>query len=476
MKKEELIKLSVTELLAALESGKTTSVEATSACLESIKASKTNAVVHINEDALLIASKADKKRAAGQKGKLLGVPVLLKANMSTLDNMPTSCCSYFLKDYRAPYNAQVVDKLLAEGAVILGKANMDEFAFGSSNETSAFGACKNPHDLSRVPGGSSGGSAAAVAENLCFAALGSDTGGSIRQPASLCGVVGLKPTYGSVSRRGLVAFASSLDQIGPITKTVADNALMFEVIMGEDSKDSTCNRKKETGFTKAIGQPIKGLKIGIAREYFALPTQPDVTRAVNEAIEFYKQNGAEIVDISLPNVDKALATYYVLSSAEAASNLSRFDGMRYGTRVQGDSLIDTYYKSRTAGFGAEAKRRIVLGNYVLSSGFYDAYYKKAAKVQEVLKQEFNNAFKKCDVILAPTSPQVAWKAGEKATPLANYMSDIFTVPVNITGKPAISFPCGKGDFNMPVGLQLIANDNREDLLFTLASFYEKERK
>lgn len=467
-------KLSLVEVAKQIQEGKITSLQATQACLNEIQNSNINAVVSINPNAQTEAKQKDQQQKEGAaKGRLFGVPILLKANMCTHDEMPTTCCSKFLEDFKSPYNATVVEKLKQEGAIILGKANMDEFAMGTANENSAFGKVLNPLDNSRVPGGSSGGSAAAVAANQCFAALGSDTGGSIRQPASLCGVVGLKPTYGSVSRNGLVAFASSLDQIGPLTKTVEDSALLFEIIMGADTQDTTCTRPQQS-FETALNKPINGLKIGIAKEYFSLPMQPDVKQAIDKAIEFYKNNGAQIVDVSIPNIGQALAVYYILSSAEAASNLSRFDGIRYGKRVNGKDLADTYYQSRTQGFGPEVKRRIMLGNYVLSSGFYDAYYKKATKVQQLLKQEFNKAFEKCDCLLSPVSPQVAWKFGEKASPMAFYLADIFTVPVNIVGVPAISFPCGTGDSNMPVGLQIIAPHNREDILFTLASFYQNK--
>ena len=473
MTNAEIMKLSLTEVRNAIASGKLSSESATAACLEAIKNSKTNSILCTNKEAIEQAKECDKLFKAGKaKGELFGVPIVLKANMCTCDSMPTNCASKFIENYLSPYDATVVTKLKEEGAIIIAKANMDEFAMGASNENSAFGKVLNPLDSTRVPGGSSGGSAAAVAENICFAALGSDTGGSIRQPSAFCGVVGLKPTYGSVSRRGLVAFASSLDQIGPITKTVEDSALLFEVIMGEDPKDSTTNRKKQE-FVSACGGTVVGLKIGVAKELFELSCDEDVKRAVNNAIEFYKSNGAKIVDISLPNVSKALAVYYIISSAEAATNLARFDGIRYGKREDGKNLVDIYYQSRTKGFGSEVKRRIMLGNYVLSSGFYDAYYKKATKVQEVLKQEYKKAFEMCDLIISPVAPQVAWHFGAKTTPLANYLADIFTVPVNITGLPAISFPCGKGDDNMPVGLQLIANENRENLLFKAANFFEK---
>ena len=476
MTNAEILKLTLTEIRDAIKSGKISSEKATAACIEAIKNSKTNAIICTNENAVAEAKECDRLLVQGKaSGKLFGVPIVLKANMCTKGSQPTSCASKFIENYYSPYDATVVTKLKNEGAIILGKANMDEFAMGASNENSAFGKVLNPLDSTRVPGGSSGGSAAAVAENICFASLGSDTGGSIRQPAAFCGVVGLKPTYGSVSRRGLVAFASSLDQIGPITKTVEDSALLFEVIMGEDEKDSTTNRKKEE-FVSSCEKGIKGLRIGVAKELFELSCDEDVKSQIFDAIEFYKSNGAEIVNISLPSISKALAVYYIVSSAEAATNLARFDGIRYGKRVPGKNVVDTYFTSRTEGFGAEVKRRIMLGNYVLSSGFYDAYYLKATKVQEIIKQEYQKAFERCDLIISPVAPQVAWKFGAKASPLSAYLADIFTVPVNITGLPAISFPCGKGEGNMPVGLQLIANNNREDLLFAAANFFEKNNK
>ena len=473
MTAEEILSLSLTEVAKKIKSKELSSQEVVSACLKKIGNSKTNAVICVSESALDEAKQKDLLLSEGKaQGRLFGVPVLLKANMCTADKMPTSCCSKYLKDFYAPYEATVVTRLKQEGAIILGKTNMDEFAMGSSNENSAFGKVLNPLDNERVPGGSSGGSAAAVAEKLCFAALGTDTGGSIRQPASLCGVVGLKPTYGSVSRRGIVAFASSLDQVGPIARTTEDVALLYSVIMGTDINDSTTNREKE-GFYLCTTSDVKGLKIGIAKEIFELMMRSDVKENIDNAIKFYKDHGAEIVDVSLPSISKALSVYYILSSAEAASNLSRYDGIRYGKRETGKDLIDTYYKSRTKGLGAEVKRRIMLGNYVLSSGFYDAYYKKATDVQTIIKQEFSESFKKCDVLLSPASPQVAWRFGEKASPLENYLADIFTVPVNIAGLPAISFPCGKGEGNMPVGLQLIAAPNNEKTLFTFASFFER---
>ena len=475
MTSEEILHLSLSEVAEKIKSKEISCEEAVSACIDKIKQSNINAVVCLSDSALAEAKAKDEQlKNNAAKGSLFGVPVLLKANMCTTEGkMPTSCCSNYLKDFLSPNEATVVARLKSEGAIILGKTNMDEFAMGSSNENSAFGKVLNPLDDTRVPGGSSGGSAAAVAGFLCFAALGTDTGGSIRQPSSLCGVVGLKPTYGSVSRRGIVAFASSLDQVGPIARTTKDVALVYSAIMGTDEKDSTTAREKED-FSSCFNKDIKGLKIGISKEMFSLPMHADVKKCIDSAIDFFKNNGAEIVNVSLPTISKALSVYYILSSAEAASNLSRYDGIRYGKRESANGLIETYYNSRTKNLGNEVKRRIMLGNYVLSSGFYDAYYKKAADVQTIIKQEFENAFKSCDCLLSPVSPQVAWHFGEKSSPIENYLADIFTVPVNVAGLPAISFPCGKGDGNMPVGLQLIAAPNNEKTLFVAASYFERK--
>lgn len=388
MTEKEITELSLAEVAERIRKRKLTSEEVTKACFKKIKETgELNAIVSQNKKAIIEAKEIDKKLMRGEKvGVLAGVPIVLKDNMCTADELPTGCSSRFLKTFVSPYDATVVKKLKAAGAILLGKANMDEFAMGNSNETGINGKVLNPHDKTRVSGGSSGGSAVSVAAHQCFAALGSDTGGSIRQPSSLCGVVGMKPTYGTVSRFGIVAFASSLDQVGPITKTVKDNALMLDVIAGADENDATCSRKITKPFSESFVDSIAGKRIGVAKEYFDLPMETEVKSAVEKVIEFYKINGAKVVDISLPNVDKALAVYYVLSSAEAASNLSRFDGIRYGERVEGENVIDTYYKSRTNGFGDEVKRRIMLGNYVLSSGFYEAYYKKSTRVQQISKR------------------------------------------------------------------------------------------
>jgi len=472
---KKLNDLSLCQAVDLLYRGETTSEELTRACLEEIEKTKElNAIISVDEEfALMQAKEADIRIKKGEKLPLLGVPIVVKDNICT-NGYKTTCASKFLANFVAPYEATVVKKLKNAGAVILAKANMDEFAMGASGENSAFGPTLNPVDKTRVAGGSSSGSAASVSAHQCFASLGTDTGGSIRQPAGFCGVVGMKPTYGRVSRYGVVAFASSLDQVGPITKTVKDNAKMLEVISGKDNLDATTQDVKVDNFEKYVDESIKGKKIGVAKEYFELELDPEIKSQIEKTIEFYRENGAEIVNISLPNINKALAVYYILSSAEAASNLSRFDGIKYGTRADGyDGLVDLYYKSRTKGFGAEVKRRILIGNYTLSAGFYDAYYKKASQVREVLKREFKEAFKKCDAIISPVSPSTAFKFGAKKTPLENYLSDIYTVPVNIVGVPAISFPVGVDSKGLPVACQLIANYFDEKTLYSLAGAYER---
>ncbi len=473
----EILEKSLTEIIKDLNSGVVTSQQLVLMCKEKIEQTKNLNALNSTcfEDALIRAKEIDDKRSRGEKvGKLAGAPIVIKDNINKIGTK-TTCSSKLLENYESVYNATVVEKLESEDAVIIGKANMDEFAMGSSNENSAFGVVHNPVDFERVPGGSSGGSAASVKANQCFASLGTDTGGSVRQPASLCGVVGLKPTYSRVSRYGVVAFASSLDQVGPLTKTAEDSALMLEVLAGYDEKENTSSKKPVPEYSKNLAQSIKGKKIGIAKEYFALGMNSEVESAVKNAIEFYKQNGAEIVEVSLKNIDLALSTYYVLSSAEASSNLGRYDGIRYGVRAKEfDSLEDLYIKTRTQGFGKEVKRRIMLGNFVLSSGYFDAYYKKAQKVQQLLKQEFDECFKKCDVLLSPVSPTTAFKIGEKMNDhISMYLSDIYTVPVNVVECPAISFPCGKDSKGLPIGLQLIANKFDEQTLFDLASYFEK---
>lgn len=472
---KKITDLTLIQVADKLKKGEISSVELTKECLRRIDETKQlNALLEVNEEiAFKEARKADEMLKRGENLPLLGVPIVVKDNISTSD-YKTTCASKFLENYVAPFEATVVKKLKQAGAVIIGKANMDEFAMGASGENSAFGATLNPVNTNHVAGGSSSGSAATVAANQCFGALGSDTGGSIRQPAGFCGVVGIKPTYGRVSRYGVVAFASSLDQVGPITKTVADNALLLDVLSGKDIMDPTSESRNDGKFVDALNKSIKGLKIGVAKEFFELDANEEVRSQIEQTIEFYRANGAEIVNISLPNISKALAVYYVLSSAEAASNLSRFDGIKYGVRANHfDGLIDLYYKSRTQGFGSEVKRRIMIGNYVLSAGYYDAYYKKACQVREVLRQEFKDAFKKCDAIISPICPTTAFKLGEKKTPLENYLADVYTVPVNIVGVPAISFKAGVDKQGLPIACQLIADFWNEKTLYTLADFYEK---
>ena len=425
----------------------------------------------------LLLDKEDALRQAKglpASGKLRGIPVAIKDNIC-IDGVFTTCASKILKGFRPPYNATVIDKLKAAGAVIFGRANMDEFAFGSSCENSAYFTTLNPWDTARIPGGSSGGSAAIVAADEAIMALGSDTGGSIRQPAALCGVVGMKPTYGRVSRYGLIAFASSLDQIGPLAKDVKDAALLLSVIAGFDEKDSTSVDAPVPDYANALTGDVKGMKIGIPKEYFVAGMDKEVEAAVREAIALLKGKGAYIVDVSLPHTEYAVAVYYILATAEASSNLARFDGVQYGYRCEGPSdLLDMYERTRGEGFGAEAKRRIILGTYVLSSGYYDAYYLKAQKVRTLIRNDFERVFKSgCDCILTPTSPTPAFKIGEKTTdPLSMYLSDIFTISVNLAGVPAISIPCGFTKGGLPTGMQLIAGFFEEEKLFRIAHAYE----
>lgn len=408
---------------------------------------------------------------------LAGVPMAIKDNMLVEGTIATAG-SKILKNYISAYDATVIQKLKSAGAAILGKTNMDEFAMGSSTENSAFGAVKNPWNHSRVPGGSSGGSAAAVAADLCVFALGSDTGGSIRQPAALCGVVGLKPTYGRVSRHGLIAMASSLDQIGPITKNVKDAATVLNIIAGHDIFDSTTVRDNAPDYTRKLEKDIHGLRIGIPKEYFGEGLSKEVEENVRNAISVFRELGAEIIDISLPHSEYALATYYIVMPCEVSANLARFDGIRYGHSSYADSLIDVYRNSRAEGFGSEPKRRIMLGTYALSSGYYDAYYLKAQKVRAKIKEDFDKAFKKVDVIAGPTSPSVAFPIGEKTSdPLAMYLSDIYTVPANLAGLPGISIPCGLGkESGLPVGLQLLGRQFDEAALLQVAYQFEKRNE
>ena len=473
--------LSAKELRDGIAAGRISSVEATKAVFERIRKFEPTigAYLSMREDrALAAAADVDSRIAAGKPvGALSGVPVAVKDNMCTTFGA-TTCASKILENFHAPYNATVVERLLAADAVIVGKANMDEFAMGSSTENSGLKRTVNPWDTSRVPGGSSGGSAAAVAAGLCFAALGSDTGGSIRQPASFCGVVGLKPTYGRVSRFGLVAYGSSLDQIGPLTRTVADAALMMNVIAGHDPADSTSVDEATApvgDYLQKLDEPVKPLRIAIVPQ-FAAGADAQVQKALGEAIEIYKNLGAEIVEIQMPHLDYAIAAYYVIATAEASSNLARYDGVHYGHRTADPKdYVEVYSKSRAEAFGQEVKRRIMLGTYALSSGYYDAYYLKALKVRNLIRGDFNKAFERCDCIMMPVTPTTAFKIGEKVNaPLQMYLSDIYTIAANLAGVPGISIPCGFDEKGLPIGLQIMAPTFSEDKLLRIAQMYEKE--
>jgi len=425
------------------------------------------------EKAYDMAREAENAIFSGKKSLLTGIPIAVKDNICT-KGILTTCASKILYNFYPPYESTVTSKLLNNKYILIGKTNMDEFAMGSSTENSGFHVTKNPWDLERVPGGSSGGSAAAVAADECIAALGSDTGGSIRQPASFCGVVGLKPTYGRVSRFGLVAFASSLDQIGPITKCVADAALLMNVISGHDPMDSTSAPIESSDFTEYLGKEVKGIKIGIPKEYFIEGMDKEVEERIKDAIKELESLGCIPVEISLPHTEYAVATYYIIATSEASSNLARYDGVKYGLRVQGKDLLEMYMKTRSRGFGTEVKRRIMLGTYSLSAGYYEAYYKKAQQVRTLIKNDFEKAFEKVDFIVTPTAPSPAFKIGEKIDdPLQMYLSDIFTISVNLAGVPAISIPCGFSEKGLPVGLQIIGKPFDEAGILQLAYAYEQ---
>jgi aspartyl-tRNA(Asn)/glutamyl-tRNA(Gln) amidotransferase subunit A len=429
-----------------------------------------NSFITINNGALEEAEAYDNQNS---DKPFAGVPIALKDNMVT-KGLLTTCASNILNNFNPPYDATVVQHLKDAGFIILGKLNMDEFAMGSSCETSYFKKTVNPYDPNRVPGGSSGGSAASVAARLVPAALGSDTGGSIRQPAALCNIAGLKPTYGRVSRFGLVAFASSLDQIGPMTKTAEDSAFLLEIIGKYDKNDSTSFNKEPFKFTDPFKSSIKGLKIGLPKEYFGEGLSADVQKVVDEAIDFFKKNGAELVEVSMPHTDYAVAVYYIIATAEASSNLARFDGVKYGLREKTNDLNEMYTLTRSKGFGTEVKRRIMLGTYVLSSGYYDAYYLKAQKVRTLIKNDFIEAFKKVDFLLTPTSPTTAFRLGEKVSnPLEMYLSDIYTISLNLFGGCGISIPAGFDKQGLPIGIQLLGNYFDEDRLLSLSSFFER---
>ena len=429
------------------------------------------------EGALAKAKQIDEKLSnSGKVGLLAGIPVAIKDNICT-SGMKTTCASKILEDFTPPYDAFVVKRIKEEDAVIIGKTNLDEFAMGSSNENSAFHVTRNPWNTDCIPGGSGGGSAAAVTANMAFMALGSDTGGSVRQPSSFCGNVGCKPTYGRISRYGLVAFASSLDQIGSVTKNVSDAALLLQVVSGHDAYDSTSANLGVPDYIAGINSTNDNLRIGVPKEFFGKGLNPEIKNAVTNALEIYKKNGAEIVDLSLPHCGYAVATYYIIATAEASSNLARYDGVRYGHRSQlsEDNIIDMYSRVRAEGFGSEVKRRILLGNYVLSAGFYEAYYMKASKVRNLIKDDFEDAFKKVDCIISPTCPSPAFKIGEKVTdPLEMYLSDIYTIPANLVGIPGISIPCGFTTTGLPIGMQIMGKHFEEEKILKIAKLFENE--
>lgn len=476
-----IINASLAQLSQMLASKQVSSVELTQAFLTRIQQHNPTINAYIaldNEKTLAQAQAADARIAAGDAEALTGIPFAQK-DIFCAKGWKTTCGSKMLANFVAPYDAHVISQFDAVGAVNLGKTNMDEFAMGSSNETSYFGGVKNPWDFDRVPGGSSGGSAAAVAARLCAAATGTDTGGSIRQPASLCGFTGLKPTYGLVSRYGMIAFASSLDQAGPMAKSAEDCALMMNVMAGFDARDSTSLDRPKEDYTRGLSamtgsQPLKGLRVGLPKEYFATGLDAGVSKVVQDAISEYRKLGAEMVDISLPNSQLSIPVYYVLAPAEASSNLSRYDGVRYGHRTaEYDDLLDMYMKSRAEGFGAEVKRRILIGTYVLSAGYYDAYYLKAQQIRRLIAQDFTEAFKQCDVIMGPTAPSTAFKAGEKADdPVAMYLQDVYTIATNLAGLPGMSIPAGFSN-GLPVGLQIIGNYFDEARMLDVAHAYQQ---
>ncbi|HEX4085008.1 MAG TPA: Asp-tRNA(Asn)/Glu-tRNA(Gln) amidotransferase subunit GatA [Chthoniobacteraceae bacterium] len=470
----DLTSLSVSELQRQFRSGAASPLEA----LEALEARIAGIDPHIRgylyrdfAQARGLAAKADVSLPLG------GIPIAIK-DVLNVQGQPCTCASKILRGYTAPYDATAIARLRAAGAIPFGRTNMDEFAMGSSTENSSVHSTANPWDLSRIPGGSSGGSAAVVAAGEAFAALGSDTGGSIRQPAALCGCVGLKPTYGRVSRFGLVAFASSLDQIGPFSKTVRDSALILNAISGKDPQDSTSVTEPVPDFTAGLGREMKGIRLGMPKEYFIEGIDPQIDTAVRAAIRHYESLGAEIVEVSLPNTDYAVAVYYILATAEASANLARFDGVRYGHRAENPAnLIDHYGRTREEGFGPEVKRRIILGTYVLSSGYYDAYYLRAQKVRTLIRNDFTEAFRNVDAIICPTSPEPAFKAGERTgDPLKMYLADIFTIATNLAGNPGISLPCGFATVDgkaLPIGLQLIGKPFDEAGLLAIAHAYEQ---
>ena len=476
-----LLDCTAVELAAKIKAGEVTAVEAMQAVVAQIEKSEAELNCYVTfdkEKALQAAAKADEDIKAGKlTGPLAGVPFAIKDNMCT-EGMLTTCSSKILGNFVPTFSSEAVIRLQEAGAVIIGKTNMDEFAMGSTTETSAFGATKNPRNTEHVPGGSSGGSAAAVAANECFAALGSDTGGSIRQPASYCGVVGMKPTYGTVSRYGLIAYGSSLDQIGPVAKDVTDCATILETIASYDSKDSTSVKRDDYNFTEALVEDVKGLKIGITKDYFGEGLEPEVKKAILKAVDVLKDKGAIVEEFDLSLVEYAIPAYYVIASAEASSNLSRFDGVKYGYRTEEyNGLHNMYKKTRSEGFGEEVKRRIMLGSFVLSSGYYDAYYLKALRTKALIKKAFDEAFAKYDVIIGPAAPTTAPKLGDSLSdPIKMYLGDIYTISVNLAGLPGISVPCGQDSNGLPIGMQIIGDCFKEKNIIRAAYTFEQSKK
>ncbi|MEK8090857.1 Asp-tRNA(Asn)/Glu-tRNA(Gln) amidotransferase subunit GatA [Thermithiobacillus plumbiphilus] len=477
MSATELTELTLAELSAGLAERQYSARELTQAFLARIESLNPtiNAYVSVTADAALTAAEqADARRAQGGQGPLLGLPLAHK-DIFVTEGVKTTCGSKMLSDFVAPYDATVVQRLKDAGMVMLGKLNMDEFAMGSSNETSFFGPVKNPWDTTRIPGGSSGGSAAAVAARLAPAATGTDTGGSIRQPAAMCGITGLKPTYGRVSRYGMIAFASSLDQAGPMARSAEDCALLLNAMAGHDARDSTSHPGSVPDYRASLNQPLQGLRIGVPEEFFGAGLDAEVGAMVQEAIQQFTKLGATVKPVHLPNNPHAVSTYYVLAPAEASSNLARFDGVRYGHRAaDAKDLMDLYKRSRAEGFGPEVQRRILVGTYVLSAGYYDAYYRKAQQVRALIRQDFQNAFAEVDVIMGPTAPSAAFGLGEKADdPVAMYLADIYTIAVNLAGIPALSLPCGFTQAGLPVGLQIMGNYFEEARLLNVAHQYQQ---
>jgi aspartyl-tRNA(Asn)/glutamyl-tRNA(Gln) amidotransferase subunit A len=471
-----LHELTIHEALTGLRAGEFSSVELTNALLARIDAVDSQVQAYLTvtrEGALSQAQAADAQRARGEEAPLLGVPLAIKDVLATA-GVQTTCGSKILQGFKPPYTATSVKRLAAAGAVMLGKVNCDEFAMGSSNENSGYFVTRNPWNLERVPGGSSGGSAAAVAAQAALGALGTDTGGSVRLPASFCGIVGLKPSYGRISRYGLVAYGSSLDQIGPMTKDVRDTALLLQVMAGADPLDSTCLNAPVPDYGAALGDSVAGLRIGLPKEYFIAGIQPEVEQAVRAAIAQLESLGAQIVPVSLPNTDKALPVYYLVATAEASANLSRYDGVRFGHSAQADSMFDNFRQTRGQGFGPEVKRRIMLGTYALSAGYYDAYYLKAQQVRTLIKQDFERVFAEVDLIACPVSPSTAFRIGEKTDdPLEMYLTDVFTISMNVAGICGISVPCGFDSSGLPIGLQLVGPHLGEETLLRAAYAYEQ---